>query len=209
MLGGGFYFFGMPLLFPPEPPPPPVATKPKPATPPPVATAPAVPSSAATKPAAAAPAPAPATPSETLNNLAHAPVNAINKAQDAVAARRQSGQANIDAIVAGQEPPAKAPPAAVKPAVNASASLAPGISATTSDVEAVAESTPAFRAYVANAKVTSVIGGPSPKIFINNRMIRAGEVADAGLGITFDTIDPEKKLLIFKDKTGAVVTKRY
>ena len=204
VLGAGGYF-AWPMIFPP----PPVAVKPKPAVATPVANAPAVTSAAATKPASAGPA----TPSDTLNNLAHAPVNAINKAQDAVTARRQVEQARVDAIASGQEPavkPAtKVPPVVIKPAVNASATLSPGVTATTSDVEAVADSTPAFRAFVANAKVSSVIGGTSPKLTINGRLIRAGEMADASLGIIFEGTDPEKKLLIFKDKTGAVVTKRY
>jgi cytoskeletal protein RodZ len=214
LLGGGAYF-AWPMLFPPPPPPPPVAVKPKPAAPAAnVATTPAqnaapVTSSAATKPASAAPAPAPG----VLDTIAHAPVNAINKATDAVTARRKSEQSRIDAMAEGKDAPDKpasgTPAPATKPGVSASATLAPGVSATTSDVDAVADSTPAFRAFVANAKITGVIGGTPPKIILNGRMARAGDIVDPGLGVTFENVDAEKKLLVFRDRTGAIVTKKF
>ena len=221
VLGAGGYFVWTKFISPPPPPPPPpVAAKPKPATPAAATTAP-VTSSLATKPAA------PLTPSDTANALAHAPVNAINKAQDAVNARRNSEQSRIDAMASGQDVPDKravnaATPAdaagakaaksagpAPKPAATASATLAPGISATSSDVDAVAEATPAFRAFVANAKITGVIGGTPAKIILNGRLARSGDLVDSTLGITFDSIDAERKLLIFKEKTGAIVTRKF
>ena len=200
VLGGGGYFAWTKFISPP-PPPPPVAAKPKPA--------------------------APLTPSDTLNTLAHAPVNAINKAQDAVAARRGSEQSRIDAMAAGQDAPDKRalntpPPStlaaggatkeaapATKLAATSSARLAPGIMATNSDIEAVAEATPAFRTFVANAKITGVIGGTPAKIILNGRLARSGDMIDPGLGISFESIDAEKKLLVFKDKSGAVVTRKF
>jgi hypothetical protein len=207
LVGGGFWAWTVFLATPPPPPPPPprAVVKPKPAAP--VAAAPAVPS-VADKPAA------PLTPSETLNNLAHAPVNAVNKAQDAIAARRESGQTRVDVMAAGQDGPdkraaTKAAATANKPAVSASATIAPGISATTSDVDAVAEATPAFRTFVANAKITGVIAGTPGKIILNGRLARAGDVIDPTLGVVFDAIDAERKLLVFKDKTGAVVTRKF
>ena len=223
LVGGGFFVWSM-FFNDPPPPPPRVAPKPKPAAPVPIAAV--VPAAADATPAAASPtAPKPAaplTPSDTLNAIASAPVNAINKAQGAVAARRDSGQTGIEAATGGQEsvekknaPPApgsaaaKAAAAANKPAVSASATLAPGISATASDVDAVAEATPAFRTFVANAKITGVIGGNPGKIILNNRMARAGDMIDPGLGVVFDSIDADRKLLVFKDKTGAVVTRKY
>lgn len=212
--GGGYFVWATYLDTPPPPPPRPVAkAPPKPVvTTPAGGTAPAVApgqtpvpvtSSAAVKTATAGPA----TPSDKLNELAHAPVNAINKAQDAVKQRRLSDQARIDEITNGTDTPEKPP--APKPAAPASAKLSPGISATTSDVEAVADSTPAFRSFVANAKITGVIVGTPGKIILNGRLARAGDLVDPGLGITFDNIDGERKLLVFKDKTGAVVTKKY
>jgi hypothetical protein len=222
VLGGGGYFAWTTLMAP--PPPPPVVAKPKPAVVAPVAAAPAaatpaaaapVTSSVATKPAA------PLTPSDTLNALAAAPVNALNKAQDAVAARVASGQSRVDALAAGQDVPEKPPVGnsaaaptkgaalASKPAVTASATLAPGVSATSSDVAAVAEASPAFRTFVANVKITGVIQGSPAKIILNSRLARAGDVVDSALGVVFESIDSEKKLLVFKDKSGAVVTRKF
>ena len=211
-LGAGGYFFWTKLISPPLAP---LAAKP--AAPAPAAAMP-VTSSRATKPAA------PLTPSDTANALAHAPVNAINKAQEAVNARRASEQSRLDAMASGQDAPAKpaadappladaakagksAGPAAMKPA--AAATLAPGVSATSSDVDAVAEASPAFRAFVANAKITGVIGGSPAKIILNGRLARSGDVVDPALGITFDRIDAERKLLVFKEKSGASVTRKY
>ena len=103
----------------------------------------------------------------------------------------------------------KAAAASNKPAVSASTTLAPGISATASDVDAVAEATLAFRTFVANAKITGVIGGNPGKIILNNRMARAGDMIEPGLGVMFDSIDADRKLLVFKDKAGAIVTRKY
>ena len=200
VLGVGGYFAWTTLISPPPPPP--------------------VTSSAATKAAA------PLTPSDTMNALAQAPVNAINKAQDAVAVRAASGQSRVDAL-AGQEVPerpavdrstagnagavsnAKGAVMANKPAATASATLAPGVSATSSEVAAVAEASPAFRTFVANVKITGVIQGTPAKIILNSRLARAGDVVDSALGVVFASIDSEKKQLVFKDKSGAVVTRKY
>ena len=86
--------------------------------------------------------------------------------------------------------------------------LAPGISATT-EVEAAVEASAAFRSFVANAKVSGVFQGTPPRVMLNGRLARGGDVIDSGLGITFDSVNPEKKQLIFKDKSGATVTRRY
>ncbi len=210
VLGGGGYFVWTNYISPPPPPPPPpVVAKPKPAAP---AAAP-VTSSIATKPAA------PLTPSETVNSIAKVPVNAINKTKEVLNTRRESGQLDVDAITAGTTPPpptnatkvatATPGPAVPKPPVTSSATLAPGVSATAGDVEAVVEAAPAFRTFVANTKITGVIAGTPGKIILNGRLARAGDVVDSTLGVTFDRIDTERKQLVFKDKTGAVVTKKY
>jgi hypothetical protein len=236
VLGGGGYFVWTTYISPPPPPPPPprAVVKPKPApaaapavattpaatAPVPAAAVPAAPAQAVTTPIANAPAKSagPATPSETLNNLAKAPVNAINKAQDVANARRGSDQVQAGAIPGGEDMADKrattpaTPDSAAKAAkapVTATGSIAPGVTGTISDVQAVPDANPAFRTFVANAKVTGVIGGVPPKVLLNGRLMRAGEIVDSALGVTFDSIDPDRKLLIFKDKTGATVTRKY
>ncbi len=221
VLGVGGYFAWTKLISPPPPPPPPVVQKLKSAVVAPVADAP-IPTAPVTSSLATKAAVAPLTPSDTMNALAKAPVNAINQAQGAVAARAASGQSRIDPLAAGQDVPekpaagnsggvatAKGDGLANKPAATASATLARGVSATSSEVAAVAEASPAFRTFVANAKITGVIQGSPAKIILNGRLARAGDVVESALGVVFESIDSEKKQLVFKDKAGAVVTRKY
>jgi hypothetical protein len=178
--------------------------------------APAAP--AATAPVAAKPsalpaaAPAGPTPVDTLNKIAAMPGHAINKAQDAIAARRASGQSRVDAAALGEEAPAKA--AAAKPAApppgtsTAMTPIAPNLSATT-QLDAAAEAGPAFLAWVVNTKVNGVFQGTPGRAMINGRLTRTGETVDNGLGIIFDGIDADRKQLLFKDRSGATVTRKY
>lgn len=156
---------------------------------------------------------APAT-TEPATGLAHVPVNAINQARNAVDKREAGGQGReaVGAITAGDgsKPlPIRPTPKAAPVTVAGSSSIAPGVSATNADVAAESEATSAFRSFVANAKISGVFQGNPPRVMLNNRLARAGEAVDAALGITFERLDPEKKLLIFRDKSGAVVTRRY
>jgi hypothetical protein len=191
VLGGGFFaftkFMGQPE---PAPTPPPVAKK---------------------APAAAPADPAQPTPSDTLNAAAKAPVNAVNKAQQVVATRDASEQAKADSILDPAAQKVATEPAAKAPATQkeiTTTTLGGGVTATT-QLEVAAEATPAFRAFVANAKVSGVFQGNPPRAFINGKLTRAGETVDAGLGITFDSIDAERKLMVFKDRTGASVARKY
>jgi hypothetical protein len=163
------------------------------------------------------PANASSTPSETLNQLAHVPVNAINKAKDAVAARRASEQTRVDAAADGEDvartgagnpaEAAKTPAPGAKTAT-VMTSLAPGLSASTR-IEAAAEASAAFRSFVANAKVSGVFQGDPPRAFINGRLARVGEVIEPALGIVFNGVDSRRTQLLFKDKTGATVARKY
>jgi hypothetical protein len=177
----------------------------------------APPPATATTPAAGSSAPA-ITPSETLNKLATVPANAINKAQEAIATRRASGQTRIDAALTGEEvpdrplAPSASSPAKAAPPVSKSApattTVAPGLTATT-ELEAGAEASPAFRALIANAKVSGVFQGSPSRAFINGRLTRPGEMVDNALGVVFTGIDAERRQLLFKDRTGAVVARKY
>lgn len=189
----------------------------KPAAPatPTAATA-STPASPAAKAAPAAPAPGPATPSETLNKLAHAPAAAIAKAQDAIAAKRATEQARVDATAFGEDVPGRkigpAPAAPIKPAAPAAATakkeLSPGLSATT-QVEAAADASPEFRTFVANVKVSGVFQGAPARAMINGKLTRVGETVDGRLGIVFDGVDSAHRNLMFKDRSGALVGRRY
>ena len=66
---------------------------------------------------------------------------------------------------------------------------------------------PAYRAFLANVETTGTMQSSPARIILNGRLDRAGDEIDSALGIVFDRIDSEKKL-IFKDKSGAIVTKK-
>jgi hypothetical protein len=205
-----YLMFLMPEPELPRPPRPPAAkpAAPKAATPATKAPPPAAP---AGTPAPAAPAtPPPATPSATLNDLAQAPAAAVNKAKDAVAARETAGQSRVEPVLA---PDLANKPAAERKAVSAvNAVTQQGVSATAA-LEVANEAGAAFRAFIAGAKIPSVIGGsaggPAAKATINGRVVRAGDSVDAGLGIVLESIDVTQRQLVFRDKTGAIVVRRY
>jgi hypothetical protein len=180
-----------------------------------------------------APAPAPAekpaavTPSETINQIAAMPKAMIDKAQGAVAARRGNEQERVDAVLEGKEPPdarflntplpghlgdkpaatTAAPP--TQTYVKTESQLAPGIKVTTSELMANAPVSDEFRAFVSAARINGVFQGNPPRALINGRTIRAGESADTVLGIVFDSVDPDRKTITFKDRTGATITRKY
>lgn len=110
-----------------------------------------------------------------------------------------------NAVVESDTSAPPAPPAP-RPAATASTELAPGVS-TTTEVNAATAASPAFRTFVANVRVSGVVSGSSPKALINGRLIRAGEVVDSGLGIVFDGVNGNQ--LVFKDRSGAAVSRRY
>lgn len=177
---------------------------------------------ATTAPTAQPPA---VTPSETLNQIAAMPKAMIDKAQEAVATRRGSEQDRVDAVLEGKEPsdkrildtplpgnlgeqaPAKS--ADTPTYVKTESQLAPGIKVTTSDLLANAPVTEEFRAFVSGARINGVFQGNPPRALINGRTVRAGEAVDNILGITFDSVEPEKKTITFKDRTGATITRKY
>ena len=197
---GGYFAWSLFMKPAPEPAPAPPVTKPAPAD----------------KPAAV-------TPSETLNQIAAMPKAMIDKAQAAVAARRGSEQERVDAVLEGKEPPDDrflntplpgelgGKPAVPPPPtyVKTESQLAPGIKVTTSDLMASAPVSDEFRAFVSAARINGVFQGNPPRALINGRTIRAGESADTILGIVFVSVDPDKKTITFKDRTGAAITRKY
>jgi hypothetical protein len=66
-----------------------------------------------------------------------------------------------------------------------------------------------FRAFVVNMRVNGVFQGTPSRALINGRMVHVGETVDSSLKIVLSDVDPERKLLIFKDASGAVMPRRY
>jgi hypothetical protein len=67
----------------------------------------------------------------------------------------------------------------------------------------------AFKRFVADTVIKGVFQGTPPRILMNGRTLQAGEIADKSLGISFESIDVEKKTITFKDATGATVVRKY
>ncbi len=148
-------------------------------------------------------------PSETLTQWAQVPVNAINKAQEAIVARRSAEQARVDALATGEEAPSRPAPqiTAAKPPPTMT-NVAPGLAAA-ARIDAGDDSSRAFRLFVANARITGVFQGSPARVMINGKLTRAGDRVDPDLGIVFDGLSPDRRQLIFSDRSGAKVFRGY
>jgi hypothetical protein len=71
------------------------------------------------------------------------------------------------------------------------------------------EPSAAFLAWVSDLSVTGVFQGSPARALINGRTVREGEEIDAALGIVFDGVNPDDKVLIFREPSGATVGRRY
>ena len=91
----------------------------------------------------------------------------------------------------------------------ATVELTPGVMATTESVKAVPNASSAFRTFVASARISGVYQGTPPRAFINGRLVRTGEMIDSTMEIYFDSVDLATRSVVFKDSTGATVSRRY
>ena len=69
--------------------------------------------------------------------------------------------------------------------------------------------TPAFMYWVVNLSISGIHQGSPSRFLMNNRLVSEGQELNAALGITFDHLEFEKKLIVFRDKSGAIVTRSY
>ncbi|MFM8335809.1 MAG: hypothetical protein ACKODK_09615 [Opitutaceae bacterium] len=106
-------------------------------------------------------------------------------------------------------PAAAATPKSVTETATARTTIAKGVTATTNLEQAGADASVEFRTFVANAKISGVFQGTPARAVINGRLARSGETVDAALGIVFDRIDADRRHIVFRDRTGATVTRRY
>jgi hypothetical protein len=67
----------------------------------------------------------------------------------------------------------------------------------------------AFRSYVANAVIGGVFQGRPARALINGTIVREGQIVNSALGIAFERINSPRKMIYFKDYTGAEVSKNY
>jgi hypothetical protein len=101
------------------------------------------------------------------------------------------------------------PPAAV--VVSAVTLIAPGQAVTPPSAAPVGPPVPSaiFKAWVEGLKINGVSATDRPRILIGGTAYAAGELVNGPLGISFVGYEPATRLLIFKDRTGAIVKHRY
>jgi hypothetical protein len=104
-------------------------------------------------------------------------------------------------------------PAAPQPLSSTSSpiptTVGPGVTANTGVAISGSNASPAFRSFVANAKITGVFQGRNPRAVINGKVTHLGDTVDHSLGIVFHSIESARKQIVFKDKTGAIATRKY
>lgn len=149
-----------------------------------------------------------ATATETLNKVTSEPAKLIDKTENAIASHRSDEQAKVDAAITGMEEPTPTPtPATVS--VMAQSQLTNDVKVNNTHLDAAPAASADFRAFVANANIDGVFQGTPSRALINGVIVREGQTVSAALGIAFDRIDAVKKVIYFKDSTGAEVSKGY
>jgi hypothetical protein len=66
-----------------------------------------------------------------------------------------------------------------------------------------------FYIFIDQLKIGGIRMGPPPRLFIEGLTYKPGDVIDQRLGIVFVGVNVSAKELVFKDRTGAVVRRRY
>lgn len=87
--------------------------------------------------------------------------------------------------------------------------IAPGVTATRTTVMSAIEASPAFRAFVGQIRINGVFQGSPARALLNGHTYREGALIDPSLGIYFDHVVSEKKLIVFRDSNGAIVQRKY
>jgi len=87
--------------------------------------------------------------------------------------------------------------------------LGGGITITSPSPTGGTEANEAFLTWVVNVKISGVFPGSPARVMLNDRLTRAGDPAQIRLGISFDGLDVEQRLIYFRDKGGATVSRSY
>jgi len=66
-----------------------------------------------------------------------------------------------------------------------------------------------FRAWLRTVRIGSVMTGEEPKALINSMTFTPGSTVDYVLGVTFEGLAENDTLLVFRDRTGAVLTIQF
>ncbi len=153
-------------------------------------------------PAAPVTAPAGPTPSATLNEVAAMPKKTIDHAKSVIDQRTAQEESRAEEAFAlenstAPQPPPPAPATVAQPAKPETVPVV------------VPKASNAFKAFVSGAKISGVFQGTPPRALINGRTVRAGELVNKELGVSFESIDVSTKTITFVDEAGARVSRRY
>ena len=75
--------------------------------------------------------------------------------------------------------------------------------------EGMPRASQAFFFWAVNLNVSGITSSKPARMLLNNRLVYEGDVVNRSLGITFAQLDAAGQLLVFRDSTGAVVTRSY
>jgi hypothetical protein len=147
---------------------------------------------------------------DLLAKVVAAPGKLVDSGQNALAQHRQDEQDKVDAAANGDDvTPTPPPDVMATQSEMAPASINKDVKANITRIDSTSAASADFRAFVANANIGGVFQGVHSRALINGQIIREGEIVDDSLGITFDHINADKKVIYFKDGTGAEVSKNY
>lgn len=96
-----------------------------------------------------------------------------------------------------------------EPAAPPEVKLPGGIVVASASPAGVPPATPQFLYWVVGLNISGVFQSAPHRIMLNNRTVIEGQEVNITLGIVFDRLDLDQKLIVFKDKTGALVTRSY
>jgi len=104
-------------------------------------------------------------------------------------------------------PPVPAAPA--EPAAPPEVKLAGGIVIATASPAGGPVVRASFLYWVVGQNISGVFQSSPHRIMLNGHLAYEGQEVNAALGITFDHLELTKKLIVFRDKAGALVTRSY
>jgi hypothetical protein len=165
---------------------------------------------APTAPVASQPAPAHITP-KLVEKPVSAAGKAIAKARDVVAAQdkfeKEQGVASVleEPTVPTAPNTSPTPNSATVPASVEASIPTPAVT----QPEPPPPASEAFRNYIISLRVSGVFQGENARALLNGKMYHLGDTLDPVRKIAFYKIDADAKQLIFRDDTGAVVSRHY
>jgi hypothetical protein len=142
-----------------------------------------------------------------------APGQAAEKAGATGADQHEKDQAKADSQAPGQDAPTPTPTQPPDPGVVESVlgdnKVSQDVRVGSTPIDAGRSASPAFRSFVAGAVIGGVYQGTPSRALVNGTIVREGQTVDSALGIAFERIDANRKIIFFKDYTGAEVSKGY